>query len=198
MTDPAPRPLVFREATPDDVPAVVALVESAYRGPSSRAGWTTEADLLEGRRTDVQGITALVEAVDVVLLLAERPGADGPGPVGCCELRSVGDSAYFGTFAVDPAAQGGGIGRALLDHADDEAVRRWGAGDLEMTVIAQRADLIAWYERLGFVPTGERRPFPYGDERFGRPQRDDLEFVVLRRPTGLGVSARTGRPAPRS
>jgi hypothetical protein len=65
-------------------------------------------------------------------------------------------------------------------------VRRWGAPALEMTVIAQRGDLMAWYERLGFVATGERRPFPYGDERFGRPRRDDLEFVVLRRPTGTG------------
>ncbi len=70
-----------------------------------------------------------------------------------------------------------------MTRADAEAVARWGSDALEMTVIAQRADLIAWYERLGFRGTGERRPFPYGDDRFGIPQRDDLEFVVLRRPT---------------
>jgi ribosomal protein S18 acetylase RimI-like enzyme len=172
--------LVFREALPTDVPTVVALVESAYRGESSRAGWTTEADLLDGRRTDETGIAAVVAAPEATLLLAELDGR----VVGCCELRRVGELGYFGTFAVDPAAQGGGVGRRLLTHADAEAVRRWGSTALEMTVIAQRADLLAWYERLGFVATGERRPFPYGDERFGRPRRDDLEFVVLRRPTG--------------
>ncbi|MEZ0494359.1 GNAT family N-acetyltransferase [Kineococcus sp. TBRC 1896] len=178
MTD-----LAFREATTDDVAAVVDLVESAYRGESSRAGWTTEADLLRGRRTDAAGIAAVVAAPAAVLLLAHRDGV----LVGCCELRRTADGtgapAYFGTFAVRPDAQGGGIGRALLTRADAEAVTRWGASALEMTVIAQRADLIAWYERLGFRGTGERRPFPYGDERFGIPQRDDLEFVVLRRPT---------------
>jgi ribosomal protein S18 acetylase RimI-like enzyme len=181
VTDPT-----LREATTADVPAVVALVESAYRGDSSRRGWTTEADLLEGQRTDTAGIFAIVEDPDSVLFVAEAAGA----LVGCCELRHLGVSGYFGTFAVDPAAQGGGIGRRLLAHADAEAVRRWGATTLEMTVIAQRVDLIAWYQRLGFAATGERRPFPYGDERFGRPRRDDLEFVVL--------SRGTGRPAPRS
>ncbi|MEZ0166918.1 GNAT family N-acetyltransferase [Kineococcus sp. LSe6-4] len=182
MTDPV-SDLTFRDATADDVSAVVDLVESAYRGESSRAGWTTEADLLRGRRTDTAGIAAVVASPASFLLLAHREDV----LVGCCELRRTADEpgpvAYFGTFAVSPAAQGGGIGRALLARADAEAVTRWGSGALEMTVIAQRTDLIAWYERLGFRGTGERRPFPYGDERFGIPQRDDLEFVVLRRPT---------------
>ena len=183
MTEPAvaePAAPVFREARAEDVPAVVALVESAYRGESSRRGWTTEADLLDGQRTDPAGITAVLDDPASVLLLAEVDGRLR----GCCELRSVGTSAYFGTFAVDPAQQGAGLGGRLLAEADAQAVRRWGARALEMTVIAQRADLLAWYERRGFHRTGERRPFPYGDERFGRPRRDDLEFVVLRRATG--------------
>ncbi|WP_432483707.1 GNAT family N-acetyltransferase [Kineococcus esterisolvens] len=183
MTDAGP---VFREAALADVPAVVALVESAYRGASSRAGWTTEADLLDGRRTDEEGIAAIVADPDAVLLLAERP-AGGPASarlLGCCELRRTGDAAHFGTFAVRPVLQGGGIGASLLARADAEAVRRWGSAALEMTVIAQRADLIAWYQRRGFSATGHRRPFPYGDERFGVPKRDDLEFLVLRRATG--------------
>ncbi|NAZ87122.1 GNAT family N-acetyltransferase [Kineococcus indalonis] len=180
MTERAP--LSFREAGPADVPAVVELVESAYRGEASRAGWTTEADLLGGQRTDAAGVGAVVEDPEAVLLLAER----GPGAqlVACCELRRAGDDAYFGTFAVRPHLQGAGIGRRVLERADAEAVRRWGAAALEMTVIAQRTDLIAWYERRGFTPTGERRPFPHGDERFGVPRRDDLEFAVLRRATG--------------
>ncbi|WP_369056432.1 GNAT family N-acetyltransferase [Kineococcus terrestris] len=185
MTERPPAPdLRVRPAGHDDVPAVVALVESAYRGEASRAGWTTEADLLDGQRTDEAAVAAVVDAPDALVLLALDPADDG-APVGCCELRAgagAGAAAYFGMFAVDPARQGRGTGRFLLTAAEAEAVRRWGAGALEMTVIAQRTDLIAWYERLGFRATGERRPFPHGDERFGLPRRDDLEFTVLRRP----------------
>lgn len=186
MTDPAAAGFTFREAGPADVAAVVALVESAYRGESSRAGWTTEADLLDGRRTDEEAIAAVVADPASLLLLADP--AEGPaddGPLGCCELRSAGEAAYFGTFAVRPALQGRGTGRALLAHADAVAVARFGARALEMTVIAQRTDLIAFYQRAGFALTGERRPFPHGDPRFGLPRRDDLEFVVLSRPTGV-------------
>jgi hypothetical protein len=48
-----------------------------------------------------------------------------------------------------------------------------------MTVIAQRQELIAWYQRRGYSLTGEARPFPTEDPRFGLPKRDDLGFVVL-------------------
>nr|WP_205709031.1 GNAT family N-acetyltransferase [Kineococcus siccus] len=171
--------MTFRDATPADVDAVVALVESAYRGDTSRRGWTTEADLLDGRRTDAAGVAAIVADPHAAVLLAE----DADGLLACCELRPAEAGAYFGMFAVDPGRQGRGVGRRLLAHADAEAVRRHGAGALEMTVIVQRTDLIAWYLRLGFAATGERKPFPHGDERFGRPRRDDLEFVVLRRAT---------------
>jgi len=173
--------LTFRDATPADVDDVVALVESAYRGVSSELGWTTEAHLLDGQRTDAASVAAIVDDPDAEVLLAED--ADG-ALLGCCELRRSASGAYFGMFAVRPQLQGRGLGRRLITHADAEAVRRFGAAALEMTVIAQRTDLIAWYVRLGFAPTGERKPFPHGDERFGQPRRDDLEFVVLRRPTG--------------
>lgn len=171
--------LTFRDAGPGDVEDVLALVESAYRGDASRAGWTTEADLLEGHRTDADSVAAIVADPDAAILLAEG----GEGLLGCCELRRSAAGAYFGMFAVRPQRQGRGVGRRLLTHADAEAVRRFDAAALEMTVIGQREDLIAWYVRLGFRETGERKPFPHGDERFGQPRRDDLEFVVLRRPT---------------
>jgi ribosomal protein S18 acetylase RimI-like enzyme len=176
--------LVFAAATGSDVDAVVALVESAYRGESSRTGWTTEADLLDGRRTDAAAIGAVVDDPRSILLLARRPGrsAGGPGRPGpiaaCCHLRDDGGRAYFGMFAVRPDAQGGGIGRAVMAESERRATG-WGARELWMTVIAQRTELIAWYERLGFSRTGETQPFPYGDERFGVPRRDDLAFVVL-------------------
>lgn len=116
---------------------------------------------------------------------AAAPDATGdPGGemLGCCHLERRGaDTAYFGMFAVAPRRQGGGLGRSLLGAARVRAAE-WGCREMRMTVIRQREDLIAWYARHGFEPTGETEPFPYGDERFGRPRRPDLEFVVLAGP----------------
>jgi len=168
----------FRDAGEADVAAAVALVESAYRGDASRAGWTTEADLLAGQRTDPDGVRAVIDAPDSRLLLAERDGA----LVACCQLERRGATAYFGMFAVDPTIQGGGLGSVVIAEAERLARAEWGAVALEMTVLAQRSELIAYYERRGYARTGETSPFPYGDERFGIPQRDDLHFVHLRKP----------------
>lgn len=172
----------FRTATPDDVPALVALVESAYRGDVSRQGWTTEADLLEGQRTDADDVRRVVEAADSVVLVAVAP-EDGR-LVACCHVERRGDRAYFGLFAVDPTRQGGGLGRQMMERAEGIARTTWGSTHLEMTVIRQRTDLIAYYLRRGYVDTQVRSPFPYGDERFGLPQRDDLEFTLLEKPLG--------------
>ncbi|MFD6555776.1 GNAT family N-acetyltransferase, partial [Streptomyces sp. NPDC058398] len=90
--------LTFRDAVDSDVDALVALVESAYRGDSSRAGWTTEADILAGQRTDAEAVRAVVRAPDSRLLTVERDGA----LVACCQLEHRGDHAYFGMFAVSP------------------------------------------------------------------------------------------------
>jgi len=172
--------LVLREASAGDVPAVVALVQSAYRGESSRAGWTTEADLLDGQRTDEAAVLEIIEGPDSRVLLAERDG----DLVACCQLERRGDAAYFGMFAVSPVLQGSGIGRRVLAAAEREARTLWNVREMQMTVISVRDELIAWYERRGYRRTGERQPFPYGDERFGRPRRPDLEFVVLAKPLG--------------
>jgi len=153
----------------------VALVESAYRGDASRSGWTTEADLLDGQRTDAEAVAAMVADADGCVLLAET--ADGE-LVGCCRIERLQSRAHFGMFAVDPMRQAERVGSRLLTAAEDLA-RSWASAEMELTVIAQRAELIAWYERRGYRPTGETRPFPYGDERFGKPRRDDLHFVVL-------------------
>jgi len=165
----------FRPALAADVPAIVALVESAYRGDSGRLGWTTESDLLDGRRTDVDGVGALLLQADSVVLLAERDGE----LLACCHLERQGEAGYFGMFAVNPLLQNGGIGKALLAQAERHAREHWQCLAMRMTVIEQRAELIAWYERRGYQRTGEYRPFPYGDERFGIPRRDDLRFEWL-------------------
>ncbi|RSS57846.1 GNAT family N-acetyltransferase [Streptomyces sp. WAC06614] len=170
--------LTFRPAVEADVPALVELVESAYRGERSRAGWTTEADYLEGRRTDEQGVRDVIAAPDSVLLVVERDGA----LVACCHLEHRGDHAYFGMFAVRPSLQGGGLGREILAEAERRARELWGATEMHMTVVNVREELIAYYVRRGYRRTGEFSPFPYGDERFGVPLRDDLSFELLVKP----------------
>jgi GNAT superfamily N-acetyltransferase len=173
--------LTYRYAGPDDVAAVVALVDSAYRGGASRAGWTSEAELIDGPRTDAAMVAAVVAGPGAHVLLAEEAGA----LQACCELREPdrpGGAAYFGMFAVWPSRQRGGYGRSFLAEAERIARDEFGAARLEMTVIRQRESLIAWYERRGYQRTGQTAPFPYGDERFGSPKVADLEFVSLTKP----------------
>jgi len=168
--------LSFRPAEAGDVAEVVALVESAYRGESSRAGWTTEADILGGQRTDPQGVLEVIQDPQSVLLLAFSEGGTA---IACCHIEKHDDYAYFGMFAVRPTLQGGGVGKEVLAEAERLAVARWGISEMHMTVISAREELIAWYERRGYRRTGKMSPFPYGDERFGLPKRDDLEFELL-------------------
>ncbi|MGW5328190.1 GNAT family N-acetyltransferase [Streptomyces sp. NPDC004014] len=170
--------LTFRDAGDADVDALVALIESAYRGDASRAGWTTEADILQGQRTDPEGVLEVVKDPGSRLLTVEQDGRI----VACCQLEHRGDAAYFGMFAVSPALQGAGLGKAVIAEAERQARATWGVTEMHMTVISVREDLIAWYERRGYRRTGRMTPFPYGDERFGIPQRDDLQFELLVKP----------------
>jgi ribosomal protein S18 acetylase RimI-like enzyme len=165
----------FRRAISSDAAAIVALVESAYRGPSSRAGWTTEADLLDGQRTDAAEVAALIDGKDSRIVLVE----DAEGLLGTLLIRDEGNRMYIGMFAVRPQAQGQGVGRALLTEAERIGREELGRPAARMTVLTARTDLVAWYERRGYQRSGEREPFPYGDARFGLPRRDDLIFEVL-------------------
>lgn len=178
MTIEAPAPITYRNATADDVAAIVALVESAYRGNSSRQGWTTEADILDGQRTDAAGVAELLDKPDSRVLLAASEGV----LIACAHVEKQGAAGYFGMFSVRPDRQGGGIGRAMLAEAERIARQEWGCTEMCMTVISIRDELIAWYERQGFRRTGIYSPFPYGDERFGIPKRDDLRFERLVKP----------------
>jgi GNAT superfamily N-acetyltransferase len=168
--------LLFRRAVPADVEPVVALVESAYRGDASRRGWTSEADLLDGQRTDRREVSELLDDPAARLVLA----CEADEVVACVLVRrEAAGIAHIGLFAVRPARQGKGIGAVLLACAEHVAREEHGATRAEMTVIEQRPELIAWYARRGYRMTGKTEPFPYGNERFGRPRRDDLRFLVL-------------------
>ncbi len=173
----------FRLATPSDVPALVALVNSAYRGETSRAGWSTEADLLGGSRIDDDRLATEMATDGHVVLVHEQDGAI----VACVHLQRRGANSYLGMLTTRPTLQAKGVGRRMLEAAEAWAAAHWQSQEMHMTVIVQREVLIAWYERRGYTKTGETRPFP-DDERFGVPKRPDLAFHVLKK--RLPVSSR--------
>ena len=178
MTDSKPESLTVRTASAGDVRAIVALVQSAYRGEASRAGWTTEADLLDGQRTDVDEVATLIGAPASRILLCEQGGV----LLASAHLEKHAATCHFGMFAVRPDRQGSGLGQAMLAEAERIARDEWGCREMQMIVITLRTELIAWYERRGYRRTGVFRPFPYGDARFGLPKRDDLRMELLRKP----------------
>lgn len=165
--------IAITAATPTDAPELKDLLEAAYRGDTARQGWNHEADILDDERTSREELDALLADPSVTILTAR----DAERLIGCvavtCKDTALG---YLGMLCVLPTLQSGGLGRRLLDAAEDHA-RALGLAAMEMTVIDSRASLIAWYERRGYVFTGERRPFPV--------LRDPpINFVVLEKPLG--------------
>lgn len=166
----------FRIANGRDIPALHALIESAYRGESARLGWTHEADLLGGQRTDAQALGDIIADDAQVILLAEAGGELH----GCVLVADKGEGrSYLGMLAVRPDLQSAGVGATLLAEAEDLARHVLEARTMEMTVIKRRPELIAWYERCGYADTGRETPFPMDDPRFGLPKVDELVFVAL-------------------
>jgi GNAT superfamily N-acetyltransferase len=168
--------LSFRLATIADTGAIVALVNSAYRGDSSRAGWTTEADILGGQRTDAEEISRLIVQDVSVILLCLRDGEI----IGSVHLERVdAETAYMGMLVIKPVLQGQGLGRRFMAEAERFASGELGTTRMRMQVISLRRELIAYYERRGYRRTGETRPFPASDPKFGLPRVAGLMFEVL-------------------
>ena len=167
--------LMFRGATLADLDALVELVTSAYRGDASRQGWTTEADFLEGNRIDRDVLARDIERPRSRVLIAERDAQ----MIACAHVCEEDGAGYFGMFSVSPSLQGGGIGKALLAESERIVRNEWGLPAMRMTVIDIRDELIAFYERRGYALTGIKKPFPYGDPRYGIPTREDLRFEVM-------------------
>lgn len=167
--------LTFRSAGIDDIPALVALVTSAYRGDVSKQGWTTEADFLDGNRIDAEVLRHDIERPYSRVIIAERDAQ----MLACAHVSEEDGAGYFGMFSVQPDLQGGGVGKTLLGEAERMIRDDWRLPSMRMTVIDIRDELIAFYQRRGYHRTGIYKPFPYGDARFGIPKRGDLRFEVL-------------------
>lgn len=179
MDDGGTFAMKIRYAKSSDVKTLHELVERAYRGDSARRGWTHEADLLGGQRTDVEALSDIISDHLQRILIAVDEGV----ATGCVHTsRKDASTAYLGMLTVDPERQAAGLGRQLIVAAETAATSLFGSKMMEMTVIRQRTELIAYYERRGYRLTGETRPFPYQDIRFGLPQTPDLSFVVLAKP----------------
>lgn len=159
-----------------DLPDICELVNSAYRGESSRQGWTTEADFLDGQRTDIATLALELKKGNILCLRDELTQQ----LLGCVFLGKPepGGSVYLGMLTVRPDQQAGGLGRELLRGAEEFA-RAHGGSKVLLGVLQVRASLMAWYERRGYRRTGEIKHFPYGDKRFGIPLRSDLHFVFF-------------------
>ncbi|HLG36251.1 MAG TPA: GNAT family N-acetyltransferase [Bacteroidia bacterium] len=158
----------------NDIKILNVLVNSAYRGESSKQGWTTEADLLDGIRVDEERLAEIIQKPGSMIL---KYTDEKNKIIACVHLEKKESKLYLGMLTVSPVEQGRGIGKILMNAAEEEA-RKQNCSSVYMTVITDRTELIAWYERLGYVNTGEQKPFPAGDPRFGLPKKF-LEFVVL-------------------
>ncbi len=163
-------------ATEADFPTIIAMMNAAFRGTGGVRGWSIEVDFITGQRTNESLLREEIAGGALYLLAKDDATSALRGCV--CLQPSAPEKWYLGALTVSPSLQNAGFGRELLTAAEEYAAKH-GALLIEMTVLHVRETLIAWYERRGYRRTGETRPFPYGDNRFGTPTRDDLQFVVL-------------------
>lgn len=175
--------LTFAKAEPADAAPLAELINSAYRGESSRQGWTTEADLLDGRRTDVEDILTLLADAGSMILLCKQDDA----LLGSVHLQHADRQVQIGMLAVLPTMQGRGIGKRLLQAAELEAGQRWAVERLLMAVIPCRTELIAFYERRGYRRTGIRKEFP-ANPALWLPKVDGLSLELLEKQLCVSAS----------
>ena len=167
--------MIIRKATLKNIPELVMLVNSAYRGEVSKKGWTTEAHLLDGIRTDAESIEQMINKKNGVILQSFN---NNDVLQGCVYLEKQKDKMYLGMLTVSPPEQTKGIGKQLLIVAENYANEQK-CLLVEMTVISVRKELIAWYQKHGYKNTGKTQPFP-NDAKFGIPKQP-LEFIIMQK-----------------
>ncbi|OXB19040.1 GNAT family N-acetyltransferase [Flavobacterium tructae] len=164
---------MITKASLQDIPALTVLINSAYRGETSKKGWTTEANLLEGKRTDEQEMTEIfLDPKNTILKYTENDQI-----IGSVLLIEKGHQLYLGMLTVSPELQNSGIGKKMLAEAENHA-KALGLSSIIMTVISVREELIAWYKRHGYVDTGEREAFPVSEIHVTISE-EPLEFIYL-------------------
>lgn len=160
-------------STAEDANELSRLVNAAYRGDTGRQGWTTEADLIEGTRTDASLLAEIIQTSGSMILKYVENGVI----LGCVELRQENNALYLGMLTVMPLQQGKGIGKLLMKASEDEA-RQQKCATIFMNVLSDRKELIEWYERHGYHDSGKRKPFAFTDPRFGQPKKP-LVFIIM-------------------
>ncbi|MFW0736249.1 GNAT family N-acetyltransferase [Flavobacterium sp. T12S277] len=164
---------MISKATLADIPALNILINSAYRGETSKKGWTTEANLLEGKRTNEEELTQTIQnPKNTILKYTENNTV-----IGSVLLVEKGQQLYLGMLTVSPELQNSGIGKKMLAEAENHA-KALGLSSIIMTVISVREELIAWYKRHGYVDTGEREAFPESEIHVTISE-NPLEFIFL-------------------
>lgn len=166
-------PINIGKATLNDIPQLEKLINSAYRGDESKKGWTTEADLLEGKRIDADGIEKLITQPGSVILKCCNGNND---LIGCVYLKKNSNRMYLGMLTVSPTLQAGGIGKKIMKASEEYAVEN-NCDIMKMRVVSVRDALIAWYKRHGYNDTGKTEPF--GDASTLSVQKQPLEFIIM-------------------
>lgn len=170
--------LQFHQAELSEASTIAQLVNSSYRGESSRLGWTSEADLLDGLRTTTQEVAAIIQREDAFILIGvER---DEIVACLCCEWQALAghNTAHLGMIAVKPKHQNKGYGKAMIGAAEAMTARKWRVVGYHMAVISMRHTLIAFYERLGYQRTGEFVAFPENPDLW-QPKVDGLNLQYM-------------------
>jgi GNAT superfamily N-acetyltransferase len=178
MTTNTTEKITFRLAAVDDADALAQLINAAYLAEKTDTSWTSERDYIAQQRTTAQDVKAIITTADTVILLAFQHES----LAGCANLVNKGDYAYFGLFAVNPRQQAAGIGKQLLSACEDWARHSWQLPAMQMRVINHRAELLAWYQRRGYYPTGQRDPFVPVNVPLNPDCPADTCFVVLSKP----------------
>jgi len=164
---------MITKATLQDIPALNILINSAYRGETSKKGWTTEAHLLEGKRTTEEELTEMIQDPKNTFLKY----TENDQIIGSVLLVEKEHQLYLGMLTVSPELQNSGIGKKLLAEGEKHA-KALGLSSIIMTVVSVRAELIAWYKRHGYVDTGAREPFLSSDIHINVSDKP-LEFIYL-------------------